>query len=214
MARTILIAGATGLVGGKVLELALQDPRVDRVIAVLRRPLAEHPKLEQWVGPDLLKSLKEKRPDAVICCLGTTINKENGNKEAFKHVDQELVLGLGRWASGPAMRFCLISSLGANARSMFFYNQVKGTVEDALRGMDFEALHLFQPSILDGPRSEVRTGERIGLVLMRAIAPLLPAKYRPMRYDVLAKALINAALGKDKGTQVRTYQKIVELASQ
>jgi len=214
MERTILIAGATGLVGAKVLEMAWPAPRVGRVIAVVRRPLADHPKLEQWVGPDLSKALKETRPDAVICCLGTTINKEKGDKEAFIHVDQELVLGLGRWASGPAMRFCVISSLGANARSMVFYNRVKGTVEDALRGMDFEALHVFQPSILDGPRSEIRTGERIGLVLMRAIAPLLPPKVRPMRHDVLAKALINTALGTDKGAQIHTYKRIVELASQ
>ena len=213
MGTRLLIAGATGLVGAKVLELALQDPRVDRVIAVVRRPLAEHSKLEQWLGPDLLKALKETRPNAVICCLGTTIDKEKGDKQAFIHVDQELVLGLARWASGPAMRFCVISSLGANSRSMVFYNRVKGTVEDALKGMEFEALHVFQPSILDGPRSEVRTGERIGLVLMRVIAPLLPPKVRPMRHDVLAKALVNAALGTDKGAHVHTFKKIFELAS-
>lgn len=213
MAGTILIAGATGLVGGKVLELALQDPRVEHLVAVVRRPLPVHPKLEQWVGPDLLKALKDQRPDAVICCLGTTIKKENGNKEAFIHVDQELVEGLGRWASGPAMRFCLVSSLGANERSMVFYSRVKGATEATLRGMDLEALHLFQPSILDGPRAEVRTGERFGLAFMRLLAPMFPAKYRPMRYDVLAKALINAALAKDHGVHVHTYKAIVALAS-
>lgn len=196
-----------------MLELALLDPRVEHVVALVRRPLPEHPKLEQWIGQDLLKTLKDKRPDAVICCLGTTIKKEKGNKQAFINVDQELVEGLARWASGPAMRFCLVSSLGANARSMIFYNRVKGTVEDALRGMDFEALHIFHPSILDGPRTEVRTGERIGLALMRFFAPMFPAKYHPMRYDVLAKALINAALADDQGVPVHTTKAIVALAS-
>ncbi len=212
MARTILLAGGTGLVGKMVLELALADPRIERVIALVRRPLPDHPKLEQWVGADLEKALKEKRPDSVICCLGTTMRNVGGDKSAFIRVDQELVLALGRWASGPAVRFCVVSSFGAHERSMFFYNRVKGIMEVGLRGMDFEALEIFRPSILDGPRSESRSGERIGLGLMKLIAPVLPSSYRPMSHRVLAQALVNAAVGSDLGVHVNTYTRIRELA--
>lgn len=212
MTKTILLAGATGEIGKVVLEIALADPRIERVIAVVRRPLPEHKKLEQWVGPDLEKELKEERPDSVICCLGTTIKKVNGDKAAFIHVDQELVLTIGRWASGPAARFCVVSSFGANSKSMVFYNRVKGSMEDGLRGMDFEALEIFRPSILDGPRTESRLGERIGLGFMKLLAPLMPAPYRPMPYRVLAQALVNAAVGNDFGAHVHTYRGIKELA--
>ncbi|MBZ0207507.1 MAG: NAD-dependent epimerase/dehydratase family protein [Flavobacteriales bacterium] len=83
MSRAILLAGATGLVGSACLPLLLADERVDKVIALVRRPLAnEHAKLEQWVGDDLLKALKSAPLDAVICCLGTTIKKA-GSQAAF-----------------------------------------------------------------------------------------------------------------------------------
>ncbi|MBL7944914.1 MAG: hypothetical protein JNN32_02550, partial [Flavobacteriales bacterium] len=116
------------------------------------------------------------------------------------------------WASGKGVRFCVVSALGADAKSLFFYNQVKGRMEDALRQMDFAALHIFRPSILDGPRTEQRTGERIALVTMRAIAPLLPAPSRPMKTDVLGKALVNAAITGASGTHVHTTKGILELA--
>ena len=44
-ARTVLLAGATGLVGRQVLALLLDDPRVKRVVAPTRRPLPPHRKL-------------------------------------------------------------------------------------------------------------------------------------------------------------------------
>src|SRR3546814_16958477 len=45
---TLLIAGATGLVGGHALKLALADERVDHVIALTRRPRTE----ERRVGTE------------------------------------------------------------------------------------------------------------------------------------------------------------------
>ena len=41
----LLLAGATGLVGGHVLAQALADPRIDAVVAPVRRALPAHPKL-------------------------------------------------------------------------------------------------------------------------------------------------------------------------
>ncbi len=215
MKQTLLIAGATGLVGSAVLTHALADERFARVITWGRRPVPGAPeRVEHW-GPTpagLEAGLRDERVDAVVCCLGTTMRNVDGDKAAFLHVDQELVLALGRWASGKGTRFSVVSAMGADAKSLFFYNRVKGAVEDALRAMEFDALHIFRPSILDGPRQEDRTGERIGLVVMRAMAPLLPAAYRPMPHDTLARALLTTAAGTQQGTHVHTYRAILELA--
>ena len=215
MKRSLLIAGATGLVGTAVIDLARSDPRFGRVITWGRRALPNTAGVEHW-GPTprgLVDGLHADPVDAVICCLGTTIKAVKGDKNAFIHVDRDLVLDLGRWASGRGACFCVVSALGADPKSLFFYNRVKGEMETALRDLDFAGLHIFHPSILDGARKEERTGERIGLAMMRFVAPVLPPSSRPMPITTLAAALINAALSDVRGTHVHTYRDIVQLAN-
>jgi uncharacterized protein YbjT (DUF2867 family) len=201
MSKTILIAGATGLIGSTTLQQALADPRYERVIAVVRIPLAHHPKLEQWVHADLLHALRPQRVDAVLCCLGTTIGKEGGDQAKFIHVDKDLVVGLGRWARTQGVPvMSVVSAIGADAHSRVFYNRVKGEMERDMKALGLPTLHLFQPSILTGPRKEVRIGERIGIAVARVLSPLLPARYRPMPHDVLAAALLHSVDRTTSGT--------------
>lgn len=209
---TLLIAGATGLIGSTTLRLALEDPRFDRVIVLARRSTGlQHPELNEWIHADLIQGLRPERVDAVLCCLGTTIGKEGGDKSRFVHVDRDLVLGLGRWASGQGVPvFCVVSAIGADAASRIFYNRVKGEMEAGLKAVGLPTLHVFQPSILVGPRQEFRLGERIGSVVMRLLAPLLPPKTRPMPHEILAQALLNAVFIPTGGTH--SYHAIRKLA--
>jgi len=212
---TVLLAGATGLIGSTALQVMLGDPRITCVIALVRKPLSTaHPKLEQWVATgDLLTGLRDERVDGVVCALGTTIRNVGGDQQKFIHVDKDLVVGLARWAKDHgAQRFAVVSAIGADASSRVFYNRVKGEMERAVEAVGLPALHIFHPSILTGPRQEKRTGERIGIVVMNAIAPLLPQRYRPMPHDVLAKALINASVEGAVGVHRYTTDAIVKLA--
>lgn len=211
-ARTILIAGATGLVGSAALRRALDDARLDRVVVLARRSTGlQHPKLEEWLSADLLQGLRPQPVDAVVCCLGTTIGKEGGDKARFIHVDKDLVLGLGAWAKEQGVPvFAVVSAIGADAGSRIFYNRVKGEMETGLKALELPTLHIFHPSILVGPRNEFRLGERIGAVVMKAIAPLLPAKARPMPHEVLAQALLHAVFDPRGGTH--SYRDIHRLA--
>ena len=213
--QRILLAGATGLIGSTVLDLALEDVRFDRVITLTRKPLTPKPKLEQWVATneDLLAALRNEPVNAVICCLGTTMRNVGGDKARFIHVDKDLVLGLGRWAKSHGVPiFCVVSAVGADASSAIFYNRVKGEMEDGLKALGFPALHIFQPSILTGPRIEKRLGERIGIAMMKVVAPLLPPRMKPMPHDMLAHALINSTGIAVGGTH--RYTEIRALAAQ
>lgn len=213
--QRILLAGATGLIGSTVLDLALEDVRFDRVITLTRKPLTPKPKLEQWVATneDLLAALRNEPVNAVICCLGTTMRNVGGDKARFIHVDKDLVLGLGRWAKSHGVPiFCVVSAVGADASSAIFYNRVKGEMEDGLKALGFPALHIFQPSILTGPRIEKRLGERIGIAMMKVVAPLLPPRMKPMPHDVLAQALVHASCIAVGGTH--RYAEIRSIASQ
>ncbi len=210
----LLLAGASGLVGGAVLERALALDSVTAVISLTRRPgVKRHPKLIEWLGSsdNLLSGLRHEPVDAVICCLGTTIRNVGGDRARFTHVDKDLVLGLAQWAAGQGVRcFSVVSAVGADAGSRVFYNRVKGEMEKGLKALGLPELHIFHPSILTGPRKEKRSGERIGIALMRALAPLLPDRYKPMPHDVLASALLNC-FGTPGGTH--TYRDILALAA-
>lgn len=219
---TILIAGATGLIGRSCLEAAQRDARIGRIIVLTRRALElSHPKIVQWVAPDgqLLTGLRNERVDAVLCCLGTTIATVKGDKQAFIHVDKDLVVGIGQWAkANNAPVFCVVSAIGADMNSRIFYSRVKGEMESALIAIGLPQLHIFQPSMLVGPRRENRMGERVGIALGKVFSPLLfgsLTKYKPMPHDVLAKAMINAALG-TPGTakaSIHAYTAIQDLAA-
>jgi uncharacterized protein YbjT (DUF2867 family) len=195
----ILLAGATGLTGEHLLDRLLSEPTINRVLAPSRSPLAEHPHLDNPVGQlqELLPQL-DGQIDAAFCCLGTTI-RQAGSKEAFRAVDQELVLAFARRARELGTRHLLvISALGADSSSPVFYNRVKGETEEALKAMDWPQLTIVRPSLLFGPRREFRLGERLAAPLLRWI----PGKYRGIEVAVLARALWRLALEENDGIRV------------
>ncbi|MEG2798140.1 MAG: oxidoreductase, partial [Pseudomonas sp.] len=94
----ILLAGASGLTGEHLLDRLLNEPTVTRVLAPSRRPLAEHPHLENPVGdPSTLLPQLSGRVDLAFCCLGTTL-KQAGSEQAFRAVDLDLVVAFGKRA--------------------------------------------------------------------------------------------------------------------
>lgn len=195
----ILLAGATGLTGEHLLDRLLNERTVERVLAPSRRPLAAHPRLENPVGElaDLLPQLGG-RVDTAFCCLGSTI-RQAGSQEAFRAIDLDLVVAVGRRARELGARhYLVISALGADRGSSVFYNRVKGEMEDALRDQGWPQLTLARPSLLLGPRQEFRLGERLAAPLMR----LIPGKYRGIEACTLARALWRLALETGEGTRV------------
>lgn len=200
----LLILGATGLVGQQVLDLALHDPRIVRITAPTRRPVAEHPKLSNpRVDYRNLAGTDWWHADAVICALGTTL-KAAGGKTGFREVDFAFVRDAAWLAKRAGVtRFVLNSSLGADPDSANFYLKTKGDTEQALAAMGFSALTLVRPSLLDGgPRPERRPGEQAGLWLGKRLGRLVPARYRPVAARTVAAAMLECALGPQSGLQI------------
>ncbi len=195
---TILILGASGLVGGKCLQHSLSDPRIDRVIAVVRRLLdMQHPKLTQLVVDfDKLDNYaSDIKADAVLSALGTTL-KQAGSSAKFTKVDYEYQLKIAEIAKRNGTKtFVLLSSLGADKKSLVLYTKVKGDVEDAISKLGFEKMAILRPSILLGERKDSRPGEAIGRWVSKK-APFiftgLLAKYKGIEADTVAEAMINA----------------------
>jgi len=102
-----------------------------------------------------------------------------GSKENFEKVDHAAIVAFAKVAKAhDANSFVLISSMGANANSMFFYNQVKGRTEDDVRALEFRSLTIFRPALLVGPRDEFRLVERIAAKTLVPLSKLLPDRTR------------------------------------
>lgn len=200
----VLIVGATGLVGSHVLQLALEDPAVAKVIAPTRRPLPPHEKLlsPQVDFNQLPTEADWWRADAVICTLGTTI-KAAGSQLAFRRVDHDYPLDVARLAKAyGTSTYVLTSAIGADAKSRFFYNRVKGQLEKELEAQRFTSLTIVRPGIIGGKRPEFRLGERVFLHAMRLIGPLLPRQWRVSPADNIARALLTAAISQKPGVHI------------
>ncbi len=207
--RTALVLGATGLVGRQCLHRLLADDAYPSVVTLGRRPLAQaHPKRTHHVidFDRLADHAALFAAQDVFCCLGTTM-KQAGSKAAFRRVDFTYPVEAARLAlAGGAEQYLLVSALGANSRSLVFYNRVKGEVEAAVGALPFFGVYVMRPSLLTGQREEARRGERVAEAVLGALSFALRGplgKLRPTAAATVAAAMV--ALAKAQPGGVRTY---------
>ncbi|MCE7863712.1 MAG: NAD-dependent epimerase/dehydratase family protein [Bacteroidetes bacterium CHB5] len=204
MARTAVLAGATGLIGNQLLQLLLTDTVYEKVIALSRKPIpTAHPKLENvLLNVDEWTKLSNLKADDVFCCLGTTIRQAK-SKEAFRKVDFEYPVELAKaLKQNGATCFLLVSALGADKNSRIFYNQVKGEVEEAIKNLNYPATYIFRPSLLLGDRNEQRSGEEAAKIFYKIFGWLIPQKYMGIESLKVARAMLAEAKTNKQGLQV------------
>lgn len=176
------LIGSTGLTGSFLVRKLLADSAVTKVISISRRSLkVTHAKLTEFLISDLaeLSSIASQiRGELYFCCLGTTI-KAAGSKPNFEKVDYAAVVAFARIAKEhEAESFTLVSAMGSNPRSMFFYNRVKGRTENEVRALGLRSLIIFRPALLVGPRREFRLAESIAAKTLVPLSRLLPVRIR------------------------------------
>lgn len=210
--KTAIVIGATGLVGGLVLQALLASKEYSRVLAVVRRAvLPPHPRLVVIETPfEKLESvLADVKADEAYCCLGTTI-RQAGTKAEFHKVDYGYAYAFAhRLRQSGTSHFLLVSAVGARASSPVFYNRVKGRLEADVEALGFKRLSIFRPSLLLGNRGEHRLAEAISARLSPLISPLLVgplSKIHPIPASVVAGAMVAAARREGEGQALYYYQ--------
>jgi len=203
-----MVAGASGLIGSQVLDELIKCGEYKTIKALVRKGTTiNKPGVTVLkVDFDHLDNHKEDlKADAVFCCLGTTMKKAR-TREQFYMVDFTYPLALGQIAlENQSSQFHLISSIGANPKSLFYYSRVKGEIERALSSLHIPNINIYRPSLLLGKRHERRAGEQIGALFAKTLAPIIlgPAKkYRAIEASVVARAMVKASLKNLKGTQI------------
>src|SRR5215469_9020937 len=199
------LVGATGLIGGELLKLLLNDNYFDKVRILVRRPFTlEHPKLEKKLvdfndADSLLVALDGS--DAIFVAVGTTQKKVKGDKTAYRKVDYDIPVNIARYCKMVGCKiFVLVSSVGANSKSNNFYLKLKGEVEDEIGKIGIESVHIMRPSMLLGHREkESRPLEKLGQPMMKAFSFLIPSKYKPIQASDVAKAMIDSSKENEEG---------------
>ncbi len=193
--KKAIIAGATGLIGKFVLSYLLHDKNYSEIIVISRQALVlKDPKIKNIICnfENIENFSNDLIADDVFCCLGTTI-KVAGSKENFKKIDLHYPIKLANITrKNGASKFLVVSAMGANKNSNIFYNQVKGELEETLKGIGFKGLYIFRPSLLLGMRKEFRLGERIAIISSKIWSPILSLfakQYKPIDAMVVAFAM-------------------------
>ncbi len=192
MINRAVLLGATGLVGGHLLDILLEEDTYDEVLVVGRSSTGrKHPKLKEKLG-DLLSDDFFKEPlecQHMYCCIGTTQSKTS-DLTVYKHIDYGIpVHSAAAGLKGGMQKFLVMSSLGANPKSKMFYSRTKGQMEETLRKMSIPRLHIFRPSLLLGKRDETRLGEKVGVAMNKVFGWAFPAKYKGISAVRVARAM-------------------------
>lgn len=209
-----IVIGATGAIGKDLVNILLEDDTFERVDIFVRREVPvpsstlvvhvvdfDHP--EQWAD--------QLTGDVLFSCLGTTI-KAAGSQEAQWKVDYTY-----QWEAAKAARengvptYILVSAINASKTSKFFYTRMKGALDEAVKGLGFEACFILQPPSLIRKGSD-RFGEKAGVAALKVFNSIgLMKDYSPMPTEAVAEAMVRLAKSGRKGAEVIVSQDILKV---
>ena len=172
----LIILGASGMVGAGALREALQDPDVEAVLSIGRRPCGvTDPKLDELLLDDLFDiAVAEPRLagwDACLWAIG--ISSVGQDEAAYAKVTEELTL---LWARtllrlNPRFSFCYCSAAGAGGRTM--WARVRQRVEGGLRAMPFQHAGCVRPAFIQ-PGPGIRSKVKAYQTLITIFKPIFP----------------------------------------
>lgn len=217
--KTALILGATGVVGTQLVKEISKSKIYKEIHLLTRREMKfTEPKCTGHVVDfeNLSKYADLFNVTDVFICLGTTI-KNAKSKEAFRKVDYDYVIEAAKMAKASDVeKLLVITAMGADSKSKFFYSRVKGDVEGTLQHLELNSVHIFRPSLLIGERKEFRAGEKISGMLSSFakflfVGPLRP--YRAIEANKVAAAMYAAAQTTARGYHFYNSDEIEKLAT-
>jgi len=203
-----IVIGATGLIGKELVRQLLDNSDYEEVVLLLRKSMGmSHSKLSEHIinfdDPQTYKDLLQG--DVLFCAMGTTIKKA-GSQAAFRKIDYQFVVDFAEIAQKNGVKqFSVVSSVGAKTNTTNFYLRTKGEMEAAVSRLEFDAVHIFRPSLLLGNRGESRPGEKIGEFFFKVFGFLFFGslkRYRPVQGSAVAKEMIDATFMGKRGINI------------
>ena len=214
--KTAAVIGASGLIGGELVNNLLSDDRFQQVYLLGRRPSGfTHSKISEFVV-DFSDSDALKRAlsgvEIIFCAIGTTLKKVKGDQQLYRQIDFDIPLKAA--SAGKEMgakQFLLVTAFGANSKSRNFYLRLKGEVEEAIHALHLPVFSVFHPSVLLGKRKENRPAERLAVLLLPYVEWMFPFNYRTIKASTVAKSMVAAAAKNTEGKAVYNRKEMFAL---
>lgn len=206
-----LVIGATGASGQEIVNFLLKDPNYDTVNIFVRRKVdSTNVKLnvnvidfsQLHLYKDLIKG------DVLFSALGTTI-KDAGSKDKQFLVDYTYQYEFAKIASENGVdTLSLISSIGANKKSPFFYPKIKGELEESVKLLPFKKIQIYQPPSLIRQVELMRFGEKVSVILFQWLSGIgLFKSLKPISVTFLASKIVSNSHSVKKD-RVTTFKSI------
>lgn len=206
--KTAIILGATGLTGSILLDKLISDERYRKIKVFSRNHLPQKSdKVEEYLINlfELEKVADLFTADEVYCCIGTT-QKKTPDNDTYRMVDFGIPATAAKLSSRNKIKtFQVISAMGADEKSRFFYNRVKGEMEGAVLEQHISNTYILQPSLIGGNREESRPFEFVWKKIMSVGDHLLVGnlkKYRSIHPGTIANAMIYLANNEYKSGRI------------
>jgi hypothetical protein len=202
---SVIIFGASGMVGKGVLLECLESGSIDKVLVVGRATCGiENRKLKEILHENFLdfSGIKDEFQgyDACFFCLGVSVI--GLSEEKYRRITYDFTIQAAKAMIevSPDMSFCYVSGMGTDSteKGRTMWARVKGKTENAILEMGFKGAFMFRPGYIQpkkGVRSKVWWYQSIYDVfgifypLVKAIAPSALTSS-----DRLGKAMINAMI--------------------
>jgi uncharacterized protein YbjT (DUF2867 family) len=204
-----LVIGATGATGRELVNKLLIDDDFSHVTIFVRNaPAIKHKKLKIHVidFKELEKYKDIIKGDILFSALGTTKNDAGGKDQQYE-IDYTYQYEFAKIAAeNGAANYSLVSSVGANAKSFFFYPKIKGALEEGVKKLNFNKIDIFQPPMLIRQPDLMREGEKSGINILNKLNKIGVLKsQKPLAVEALAEKMLKIAKtpSKEKATTYR-----------
>jgi uncharacterized protein YbjT (DUF2867 family) len=216
--KSLVVVGATGMVGGYALRYALDNSDVKTVTSIGRKKLGiSHPKLKEVLHQNFAdcSALSDvlSGQDGAVFCLGTYTGSVSDAELHRITVDYTVEFSRVLRGSSPGAAFSFLSGNGADptGRSRLAFARYKGEAENAVLAAGFPHVYLFRPAYIYPvePRNEPNFSYR----LLRAAYPVFRVLFpnQVIRADDLAWAMVNVVVGHtEKGQEFVTGNVVLE----
>jgi hypothetical protein len=150
-----IVTGTTGMVGEGVLHECLQNPQVEAVLVINRKPCGiTHPKLKEIIHTDFfnITPIQEqlKGYNACFFCLG--VSSVGMKEDAYTKMTYTLTMHIAETLSklNPDMTFCYVSGAGTDSteKGKSMWARVKGKTENDVMKLPFKKAFAFRPGFI------------------------------------------------------------------
>ena len=195
-----ILTGATGMVGEGVLLACLQNPAVEHVLVLTRKPTGRtHSKMSELLVPDLanLSAVESQLTGYNACFFCAGISSVGISKEEYERITHDLTLAVGTTLArlNPELTFIYVSGAGTDSaeKSRQHWARVKGRTENELLALPFHAAYMFRPAMMRPQAGQQNVPKLMRVIdwlypVIKSVAPSLACTLKEV-----GQAMINAA---------------------